>query len=86
MGRSPYQSEKRRKEIARLKKQEEKRQRRFNKKHEGETPEGQVEGAALEGGMESGERPAVDAKDDSTPGDPTVAAAPEEEKGTDTQS
>jgi hypothetical protein len=31
MGRSPYQSEKRRKEIARLKKQEEKRQRRFNK-------------------------------------------------------
>jgi hypothetical protein len=31
MGRSPYQSEKRRKELARLKKQEEKRQRRFNK-------------------------------------------------------
>ena len=37
MGRSPYQSEKRRKEIARLKKQEEKRQRRFNKKTD---PEG----------------------------------------------
>ncbi|MGA2976723.1 MAG: hypothetical protein ABSF77_15550 [Spirochaetia bacterium] len=37
MGRSPYQSEKRRKELARMKKQEEKRQRRFNKKHEGET-------------------------------------------------
>ena len=36
MGRSPYQSEKRRKELARLKKQEEKRQRRFNKKNEGE--------------------------------------------------
>jgi len=36
VGRSPYQSEKRRKELARLKKQEEKRQRRFNKKHEGE--------------------------------------------------
>jgi hypothetical protein len=31
MGRSPYQSEKRRKELARLKKQEEKRQKRFNK-------------------------------------------------------
>ena len=48
MGRSPYQSEKRRKELARLKKQEEKRQRRFNKKHEGEkdqsqTPEGPAE-------------------------------------------
>lgn len=35
MGRSPYQSEKRRKELARLKKQEEKRQRRFNKKADG---------------------------------------------------
>ena len=32
MGRSPYQSEKRRKELARLKKQEENRQRRQNKK------------------------------------------------------
>ena len=32
MGRSPYQSEKRRKELARLKKQEEKRLRRQNKK------------------------------------------------------
>jgi hypothetical protein len=42
VGRSPYQSEKRRKELARLKKQEEKRQRRFNKKHEGEGTEGQT--------------------------------------------
>ncbi len=33
MGRSPYQSEKRRKELARLEKQKEKRERRFNKKH-----------------------------------------------------
>jgi len=33
VARSPYQSEKRRKELARLKKQEEKRQRRFNKRH-----------------------------------------------------
>jgi hypothetical protein len=40
VGRSPYQSEKRRKEIARLKKQEEKRLRRFNKKEGGEGPEG----------------------------------------------
>ena len=39
MGRSPYQSEKRRKELARLKKQEEKRQRRFNK-GDGDAPEG----------------------------------------------
>jgi hypothetical protein len=46
VGRSPYQSEKRRKELARLKKQEEKRQRRFNKKHEGENAEGAAEGAA----------------------------------------
>jgi hypothetical protein len=41
VGRSPYQSEKRRKEIARLKKQEEKRQRRFNKKSETDSPDGQ---------------------------------------------
>jgi len=40
MGRSPYQSEKRRKELARLKKQEEKRQRRFNKKGDPDAPEG----------------------------------------------
>ena len=40
MGRSPYQSEKRRKEIARLKKQEEKRLRRFNKKEGGEGADG----------------------------------------------
>ncbi len=46
MGRSPYQSEKRRKELARLKKQEEKRQRRFNKKHEGETAESPAEAGA----------------------------------------
>jgi len=39
MGRSPYQSEKRRKELARLKKQEEKRERRFNKKSDSESAE-----------------------------------------------
>jgi hypothetical protein len=58
VGRSPYQSEKRRKELARLKKQEEKRQRRFNKKHEGEKgpdqpgeplPEGSAPAGQLEG-------------------------------------
>ena len=40
MGRSPYQSEKRRKELARLKKQEEKRQRRLNKKTGPDSTEG----------------------------------------------
>jgi hypothetical protein len=40
MGRSPYQSEKRRKELARLKKQEEKRQRRFNKNSDPDAPKG----------------------------------------------
>jgi hypothetical protein len=49
VGRSPYQSEKRRKELARLKKQEEKRQRRFNKKHEGEKGPDQPEGSVVEG-------------------------------------
>ena len=39
MGRSPYRSEKRRKELDRLKKQEEKRQRRFKKKPERENTE-----------------------------------------------
>jgi hypothetical protein len=43
MGRSPYQSEKRRKELARLKKQEEKRQKRFNKKSD--SPDGDKLGA-----------------------------------------
>jgi hypothetical protein len=56
VGRSPYQSEKRRKELARLKKQEEKRQRRFNKKHEGEKGPDQPGEAPLEGtgGAEAG--------------------------------
>jgi len=55
VGRSPYQSEKRRKELARLKKQEEKRQRRFNKKHEGE------KGADQPGDVPANGSPAVDA-------------------------
>ena len=86
MGRSPYQSEKRRKEIARLKKQEEKRQRRFNKKHEGETPEGQVDGSAVEGGIEAGDHPAEGAQNDSAPAGQDVTQAPEGEKGSDASS
>ena len=53
MGRSPYQSEKRRKELARLKKQEEKRQRRFNKKHEGEKGPEEQEGTVPEGSIQA---------------------------------
>lgn len=82
MGRSPYQSEKRRKEIARLKKQEEKRQRRFNKKHEGETPEGQTEGTAVEGGIDAGDHPVESAREDSAPVGRAEPDAPDGEKGT----
>lgn len=82
MGRSPYQSEKRRKEIARLKKQEEKRQRRFNKKNEGESPEGQVEGTAPDGGLDAGDHPVEGSRDDSPPGGETVSEVQEPEKGT----
>jgi hypothetical protein len=66
VGRSPYQSEKRRKELARLKKQEEKRQRRFNKKHgeggealpDGTTPEdAATDETALQGTEEPGAAP-----------------------------
>ena len=79
MGRSPYQSEKRRKELARLKKQEEKRQRRFNKKHEGENPEGAVEGAPVEtDGLNPSEQSSSDAADT-----PTSEAVPaKEDQGT----
>ena len=72
MGRSPYQSEKRRKELARLKKQEEKRQRRFNKKHGIEAAEGQggetpADGAPEAQGAETVANPDVPAGDE-TPG------------------
>jgi len=81
MGRSPYQSEKRRKELARLKKQEEKRQRRFNKKHEGEAgslagegaPEGATEGIPGET-QEPGEQPIDSPQPDAAPADPTQTA------------
>jgi hypothetical protein len=86
VGRSPYQSEKRRKEIARLKKQEEKRQRRFNKKHEGESPEGQVEGMAPDVGMDAGDHPVEGSHDNPPPGGETMNVVQEPEKGTDSPS
>jgi hypothetical protein len=73
MGRSPYQSEKRRKELARLKKQEEKRQRRFNKKHEGEPGSTAEDGTPGET-QDSVEQPADAATPDATPTDPAPAA------------
>ncbi len=50
MARHAYKSEKRRKETARIKKQEEKRQRRFGLKtrEEGQEPEEAQDGTALE--------------------------------------
>ena len=78
MGRSPYQSEKRRKEIARLKKQEEKRQRRFNKKHEGEgTEPGEPgsEGVSPEGSI--GPEAPVDGVAEANPSDPVQSDAPQ---------
>lgn len=60
----PFRSDKRKKELLRLKKQEEKRQRRFNGKQEDGTIEGEVaemdgeavetEGTALEGEQPEG--------------------------------
>ena len=73
MGRSPYQSEKRRKELARLKKQEEKRQRRFNKKHEGEPGSTADDGTTGEP-LEPGEQPADAAQPDAAPTDSAPAA------------
>jgi hypothetical protein len=74
VGRSPYQSEKRRKELARLKKQEEKRQRRFNKK-QGENPDGTpVEGVVMgpdglpmQDGTPAAEGPSEDSPDGGQP-------------------
>jgi hypothetical protein len=79
MGRSPYQSEKRRKELARLKKQEEKRQRRFNKKHGiGET-DGTTDETGLAEGQEGQEGQVVDGEAvTAEPGD--VLDAPQEKK------
>ena len=83
MGRSPYQSEKRRKELARLKKQEEKRQRRFNKKSDTDSPDGSPLDAipVVEfgpDGLPVEQEPADTATEDSPAPD-----APLEQKGTD---
>jgi len=80
VGRSPYQSEKRRKELARLKKQEEKRQRRFNKKHEGEkAPEEAGEGGPGGSAPQDGatEEPAARSQDEPEAG----ATEPSEDPG-----
>ena len=67
MGRANYKGDKRRKEVERQKKQEEKRLRRFNKKHEdpNQPAEGNPEGIASggdapEGGTPEGGAPAGD--------------------------
>ena len=70
MGRSPYQSEKRRKELARLQKQEEKRQRRFAKRHA--SADGAAEGGATDTGQPADAPPAGG-------GDAALAANPAEE-------
>jgi hypothetical protein len=69
VGRSPYQSEKRRKELARLKKQEEKRQRRFNKKHEGEGTDPAADGTIVPG------EPGVEGQPESSPQDNAQAGS-----------
>jgi hypothetical protein len=86
MGRSPYQSEKRRKELARLKKQEEKRQRRFNKKSDTDAPEGETLGAipTVQFGLDG--LPVEQAPADPTPEDISDPNAPQEDRGPSTTS
>jgi hypothetical protein len=86
MGRSPYQSEKRRKEIARLKKQEEKRQRRFNKKSDSDSPEGDNLGAipTVQFGLDG--LPVEEAPADSAPEDAPEPDAQQKDQGTSTPS
>jgi hypothetical protein len=83
VGRSPYQSEKRRKELARLKKQEEKRQRRFNKKTETDSPDGSPLDAipVVEFGPDG--LPVEQAPTDTATEDSPQPDAPTEQKGTD---
>ncbi len=71
MGRSPYQSEKRRKELARLQKQEEKRQRRFAKRH-----------AATDGTGEGGVSDAGQPADAPAPGGDVATPAANAPEGT----
>jgi hypothetical protein len=81
VGRSPYQSEKRRKELARLKKQEEKRQRRFNKKHGQDAEQPPEGGAALESPMEGMASPDSSPESGATPGS-DASDAPAGDQGT----
>jgi hypothetical protein len=61
----PFRSDKRKKELLRLKKQEEKRQRRFGIKQEGD---GSVEGEAPEGEVTEGESEITEAGSDESEG------------------
>ena len=61
----PFRSDKRKKELLRLKKQEEKRQRRFGIKQEGD---GAVEGEAPEGEVTEGENEITEAGSDGSEG------------------
>ena len=85
MGRSPYQSEKRRKELARLKKQEEKRQRRFNK-GDADAPEGDRLAAipTVQFGLDG--LPIEQAPADSPPEDDPGTDEPQKDQETSTKS
>jgi len=85
MGRSPYQSEKRRKELARLKKQEEKRQKRFNKK--ADSPDGDKLGAisTVQFGLDGLPIEPVAAEEPEQEGAPSTDA-PQKDPGTGTPS
>lgn len=61
----PFRSDKRKKELLRLKKQEEKRQRRFGIKQEGD---GVVEGEATEGEVAEGENEISETGNDGSEG------------------
>lgn len=79
MARPSYKSEKRKKELARQKKQEEKRQKRFNKSHE---PDGApLDAATLEGlGLLPPGAAGADAEQTEAAEDPSEAAGSEEEQ------
>jgi hypothetical protein len=86
MGRSPYQSEKRRKELARLKKQEEKRQRRFNKKGDPDAAEGDSLAAipTVQFGLDG--LPIEQEPADQSPDPASEPDAPQKDQGTSTPS
>ena len=83
MGRSPYQSEKRRKELARLKKQEEKRQRRFNNKNaDPDAPKGDPLAAipTVQFGLDG--LPIEQAPEEATSEDAVESGEPQKDQGT----